>query len=371
MQIKKFKAGTLKDAISLMKAELGESALVLSTKIVDDEEENKRFELTAGIEDGNESYEEKPRPKKVAKEQTDFENELKKLTNKIYGQQEKKTTVSVEANKKKINQYFKAEKTTAKSEIRDLLVQREIEEPIIETILNQLKKHKELVKEDDIDSYIISAIESMIPTSGFQYDKKKKPKVISLVGPTGVGKTTCIAKLAVISKILHNLDIGLISIDTYRLGALDQLKILAEVSNIDFLVAYEPSDMPKLMAKFRKKDIVFIDTVGRSQKNAALLKGINDFLKAVNVDEIYLVQSSTTTLKTMTDIAEKFKVLNYDGVIFTKIDEAAAYGNILNLVYKYNVPVKYLTNGQVIPDDIIAADSEFISKMIYSGNFDQ
>lgn len=371
MQIKKFTAGTLKEAISLMKAELGESALVLSTKVIDDNDDKKRFELTAGIDDDGEVYEEKPRAKKVTKEQTDFENELKKLTNKIYGQQEKKAPVNVEANKKKINQYFSSEKVSVNNEIREVLRNREIDESIIETILNQLKKHKELVKENDIDNYIISTIESMIPTSGFQYDRKKKPKVISLVGPTGVGKTTCIAKLAVISKILHNLDIGLISIDTYRLGALDQLKILAEVSNIDFLVAYEPSDMPKLMAKFRKKDIVFIDTVGRSQKNTALLKGINDFLSPVNVDEIYLVQSSTTTLKTMVDIADKFNVLNYDGVIFTKIDEAAAYGNILNLVHKFNVPIKYLTNGQVIPDDIIAADSEFISKMVYTGNFDQ
>ena len=372
MQIKKFKAGTLKEAIALMKAELGENALVLSTKILEENDDDKRFELTAGIDDdNNEVIEEKPRIKKVIKEENEFESELKKLTNKIYGQPEKKTPISVEANRKKLDQYFNAEKVSAKNEIKELLEQREIDDDLIETILNQLKKHKELVKEDDIDNYIISTIESMIPTSGFQYDKKKKPKIISLVGPTGVGKTTCIAKLAVISKILHNLDIGLISIDTYRLGALDQLKILAEVSNIDFLVAYEPSDMPKLMAKFRKKDIVFIDTVGRSQKNAALLKGINDFLSAVNVDEIYLVQSSTTTLKTMTEIAEKFKVLNYDGVIFTKIDEAAAYGNILNLVNKFNVPVKYLTNGQVIPDDIIAADAEFISKMIYTGNFDQ
>lgn len=372
MQIKKFRAGTLKDAIKLMKDELGESALVLSTKVIDENDDDKRFELTAGIEDDNSVLvEEKPRVKKVVKEQNVFENELKKLTDKIYVQPQKKTQVSVEANKQKINQYFKSDKTAVNNEVKELLRQREIDEPIIETILSQLKKHKELVKEENVDNYIISTIESMIPTSGFQYDKKKKPKIISLVGPTGVGKTTCIAKLAVISKILHNLDIGLISIDTYRLGALDQLKILAEVSNIDFLVAYEPSDMPKLLAKFRKKDIVFIDTVGRSQKNTALLKGINDFLKAVNIDEIYLVQSSTTTLKTMYDIADKFKVLNYSGIIFTKVDEAAAYGNILNLVHKFNVPVKYLTNGQVIPDDIIAADSEFIAKMIYSGNFEQ
>jgi len=217
------------------------------------------------------------------------------------------------------------------------------------------------------EEYIISTLASMIPTSDFELNGEGKPKVISLVGPTGVGKTTCIAKLAVISKILHNLDIGLISIDTYRLGALDQLKIFSEISNIDFLVAYEPNDVAKFLKKFKKKDIVFIDTVGRSQNNKKLLNTINDFLKKVNIDETYLVLNSTSDYKIILDVAEKFKVLNYDAVIFSKLDEAISYGNIFNFVNQIDVPIKYLTNGQVIPDDIIAADSEFIANMVYSG----
>ena len=372
MQIKKFTADTLKEAISLMKKEFGENGVVLSTKVLDDPLEEKKFELTAGIEDETGLVEEiKPTLKKSSKEKESFDSEIKKLTNKIYGSPQNKNGNKDKLNKKGIDKYFEVEKGSVVKEVRDLLKQREVDELIIKTIVTQIKKHRELVKDNSVDSYVISTIESMIPVSNFQYDKKKKPKVISLVGPTGVGKTTCIAKLAVISKILHNLDIGLITIDTYRLGALDQLKILAEISNIDFLVAYEPSDIPKMLAKFRRKDIVFIDTVGRSQKNTNLLKGINDFLKAAKVDEIYLVQSTTTTLKTMVDIAEKFKILNYNGMIFTKIDEAAAFGNILNLMQKFDVPIKYLTNGQVIPDDIIAADSEFIARMIYTGNFNQ
>jgi len=211
----------------------------------------------------------------------------------------------------------------------------------------------------------------MIPTSNFEVKKSKKPTIVSLVGPTGVGKTTCIAKLAVISKILHNLDVGLISIDTYRLGALDQLKIFSEISAIDFFVAYEPSDMVSLISKMRKKDLIFIDTVGRSQNQPSQLKGIQDFLSTVKMDDTYLVLNSTATSKNLIDVAEKFKSLNYNGLIFSKLDEAVTFGNILNITYKFDTPIKYLTNGQVIPDDIIAADPDFIANMIYSGKITQ
>jgi flagellar biosynthesis protein FlhF len=248
-----------------------------------------------------------------------------------------------------------------------VLLQREVQKRIVDTIINQLRKYSEFLQPSNIDGYVISTISSMIPTSNFEVRKKQRPKVISLIGPTGVGKTTCIAKLAVISKILHNLDIGLLSLDTYRLGAIDQLKIFSEVSNIDLRVAYSPADIPSIINEFKKKDLVFIDTAGRSQNNTDLLKDSRKFLINAKVDEIYLVLSTTSTTKNMLDVAEKFKVINYSGIVLTKLDEAVSFGNILNLVSNISIPIKYLTNGQVIPDDIIAADPEFIANMIYTG----
>jgi flagellar biosynthesis protein FlhF len=209
----------------------------------------------------------------------------------------------------------------------------------------------------------------MISTAEFEIEKKSGAQKVAFIGPTGVGKTTCIAKLATISKILHNLDVGIISIDTYRLGAIDQLRIFSEIVDIDLLIAYEPEEMPALLKKFKSKDIIFIDTAGRSQKNTEHLMKMKEFLDVVKPDSTHLVLSSTSATQTLYDAAEKFDLFNYNSIVFTKIDEAVVYGNMLNVSSNFNKPIIYLTNGQVIPDDIISAEQDFIANMIYSGKY--
>ena len=380
MQIKKFKASTLKEATQSMKNELGSEAVILGTRIIEGDAElgiKKMFEITAGIEEI--FVEQQVEAKSInGNSQKSFYEELQKLEEKINASKTKQNNVNLKPMEKRQNissskKSLEEKKTINKSvqkelkEVIDLLYNREIQKPIISTILDNLKKYKGLLNSDNIDSYVISNIATMIPTYNLELTKNHKSKIIALVGPTGVGKTTCIAKLAVISKILHNLEIGLISIDTYRLGAIDQLKIFAEISNIDMEVAYEANDMQAIINKFKKKDIIFIDTAGRSQKNIEQLKETEEFLKAVNVDETYLVLSSTSTSKNLFDVAENFKLYNYNSVIFTKIDEAVSFGNILNLVSNFETPISFISNGQVIPDDIISADSDFIANMIYTG----
>lgn len=377
MQIKKYIAHTLKEATIQMKNELGDDAIVLSTRIIDNDPKyvNKRvFEITAGVEDDFDKPLKQPavKVKKNPVQEKSFADELQDLSEKVFVPAKKKGAAA-EPQKPAIPEKEIKEDNKNKhlehelKEIGDVLLQREIQKRIVDTILNQLCKYSEFLQPSNIDNYVISIISSMIPTSNFEVHKKQRPKTISLVGPTGVGKTTCIAKLAVISKILHNLDIGLLSLDTYRLGAIDQLKIFSEVSNIDLRVAYTPADIPSILNEFKKKDLVFIDTAGRSQNNTELLKESKKFLTNAKVDEIYLVLSTTSTTKNMLDVAEKYKILNYCGIVLTKLDEAVSFGNILNLVTNAGVPIKYLTNGQVIPDDIIAADPEFIANMIYTG----
>ncbi len=369
MKIKKVTGHTLKEATQKMKEELGEDAIILSTRVFE-ENNRKVFEITAGIDEAippKEKKEEKKqsssKQQKEKKEKPNFETELKKLTEKIYQIKKEQKPVIAEKDNKELNE--------AIADIEYLLLHREVDKSLTNTIIADLKEKSDFLTKEQLDEQLFAIISSMISTSGFSVEKGKGPKIITLVGPTGVGKTTCIAKLALISKIIHKLEVGLISTDTYRLGALDQLKIFAEVSNIDFEVAYEPEDVKKSLKKFKKKDLIFIDTVGRSQRNSKLLNEIRKFLLPVQSDEVYLVLSATNSTRTLIDTAQKFRIFNYNGLIFTKLDEAVSYGNILNVAARFEIPIKYLTNGQVIPDDIIAADPDFIANLIITGKLNR
>ena len=373
MQVKKYIAPTLKSATEQMKNEMGDEALIISTRVIRESgyPGQKMFELTAGIEDVV-TYHETSNHTEAKKEEIykSFEEELQKISNKVF---KNSTEIEDQIGVRKLREKTDAEIETPQSfksiveKTIKKLEEEEIEKLIIKKIILQLKKYGKIIYTSNLDNHIISSIASMIPTKEFNVSKGLNPKVVSLVGPTGVGKTTCIAKLAIISKILHNLDVGLISIDTYRIGALDQLKVFSDVSNIDMLVAYEPKDLNEIMKQFSSKDVVFIDTAGRSKKNDEFLTKAKEFLTNANVDETYLVMSATSSTKTLLDIADKFTIFNYDSVIFSKIDEGVAFGNLLNLITKINVPSIFLTNGQVIPDDIISADAGYMAKLIYTG----
>jgi flagellar biosynthesis protein FlhF len=298
-----------------------------------------------------------------------YNDELMKLQRKVIGnpnynktQSEDDTIVIAPKSKKR--------ETISSEQLKkyvDKLIHQEVSKPIIKSIVNQIKKSKEFINPSNIEDYIITSLSSLIPTTSFEIKKRGKQKVVAIVGPTGVGKTTCIAKLAAISKILNDLKIGIISIDTYRLGAIDQLRIFSEVSNIDMLVAYEAKEMPSLIKKFSDKDLIFIDTAGRGQKNTKELEKTKAFLDAVKIDETYLAVSSTNSTKNLQDVTKKFELFDYSAMIVTKIDEGVVFGNILNVSVSSQKPIIYLTNGQVIPDDIIAADSDYIAKIVVTG----
>jgi flagellar biosynthesis protein FlhF len=367
MQIKKFVAPSLKEATRQMKNDLGDEAIILGTRVIEGDKRfkmNKMYEITAGIDKPVHGSAEK-NPQGPLTQRKSYDAEVNDLTKKIFNSTTQTIAESSNLSRKEKTPITKNFDSEIK-EIAETLQMHEVQKNITATLIKHLSNSATFMERANLENYLVSSMASMLKTKEFKVTKGKSKK-IALVGPTGVGKTTCIAKLAVISKIIHKLNVGLISIDTYRLGAIDQLRIFSEISDIEMAVAYEPEEIPKLVKKFKDKDLVFIDTVGRSQKNKENLDQIKKYLQAAQVDETILVVSSTSSSRNLNDVAERFKNLEYSSVIFSKIDEAVAYGNIMNLVVTQNVPVMFLTNGQVIPDDIISVNPPFLANMIYSG----
>ncbi len=367
MLTKKFYGRTLKDATDKMKDQLGSDAMIMSTKVVEKEENGinrKYFEIVSGYEEEQSTL--KDLIEKQNKNERDSISAFKKVKQSDNGNGHEplipKPQKKSKLTKDNYNQ-FKTEVDTVLATLK----QRDLDKDVFDRVLSYLKKSKDFLTLENLDNFVLTSLGSLVKTRNFAVKERKAGKVISIIGPTGVGKTTCIAKLAAISKIIHNLDIGIISIDTYRLGAIDQLRIFSEISNVDMLVAYEPEDMPKLVEKLKHKDLIFIDTTGRSQRNLEELKKMKEFFDGITVDETYLALSLTSATKNLYDAAEKFEMFSYDSFVFTKVDEAVTHGNVLNLSFRYQKPVVYITNGQIIPDDILSADSDYIAKLIYNG----
>lgn len=174
-----------------------------------------------------------------------------------------------------------------------------------------------------------------------------------MVGPTGVGKTTTIAKIAAKEYLVNKKKVGLITMDTYRIGAVEQLKTYANILDIPFEVVNKPSEMREMINKLRDCDIILIDTLGTSPKNQDKLKEIKEYFVDIDKDfNTYLVTSSATDRETTLNILEKYKQLNYDALILTKLDEGNILTNFWCIIENNLKPVQFLCNGQDVPDDI-------------------
>jgi flagellar biosynthesis protein FlhF len=216
---------------------------------------------------------------------------------------------------------------------------------------------------------VLARLASLIKTGSGPRSGGKRPKVVVLVGPTGVGKTTTIAKLSAIEKLMHHHAVGLISFDTFRIGAIEQLQMFAEITEVPMEVAAAPAEVKGLLRKFGDMDVVFIDTVGRSQRKEKELRELSEMVAAAQPDETHLVVSATANVKTMLDVVDRFGLLNPTNLIFSKLDEAVAAGPLLNVACQCPLAISYLTTGQTVPYDILEADPRQVASMVWEGAF--
>jgi len=179
------------------------------------------------------------------------------------------------------------------------------------------------------------------------------------IGPTGVGKTTTLAKLAARHSLNQDEKVGLVTIDHYRIGAVDQLCAYAEIMDLPLEVVMSPQDLFKVMMRLENCDRILIDTAGRSTGNNEQLSDLASYIEMLKPADIYLVLSATTRSQDLQFITERFKKLSYNRLVITKLDETSSYGAIMNSSYYTKMPLVYLTDGQQVPEDLkLAAEAD-------------
>lgn len=244
--------------------------------------------------------------------------------------------------------------------IYEYLLQKDILPDYANEIVNKLPENMVNFNlySDDIKHFLASQLNEHIRYGSgidlLDFECKK----VALVGSTGVGKTTTLAKLAARFALECGLSVAFITSDTYRIAAVEQLKTYANILNIPLEVVYSPDEMKAAIDKHSDKHLILIDTAGRSQYNTEQISELEQLLKIDSSVETHLVLSCTTKYQDAVDVVKRFSDCSSGNIIFTKIDEAKNIGNIFNIMRTFsNLGISYVTNGQNVPDDIQVAST--------------
>lgn len=370
MIIKRYIVNNMNEAMTRIRYELGKDAVIISQRKIRKSGimgffSKKILEVTAAVENVKKNEDDVADSieaiKKVVEQESFKNNNADKVLEKketntsqnndelVKEMQEMKNLLSEMMNKS-------PEKTQRRTKLQIKLEESDLNEKLVKKIMAKAK-----TIEGDMDELQKGklSIEKLISIS-----KAKMEGAVVLVGPTGVGKTTTIAKLAGRLSLLDKKKVGLITIDTYRIGAVEQLKTYADIMNIPFKVVFTMKEMEKAVESMKNCDVILIDTTGRSCKNTMQISELRAFIEKVNTDNIHLVISCTTKNNDVTSIVEGYKALNYNNVIITKLDETSAYGSVLNILDAAKKPISFITTGQNVPDDIKTITAAEVSSLV-------
>ncbi len=346
MKIKKYVGSSEYEVMNRLKTELGSDAIILSTRKIKQKGlfgflRKPLIEVIAAYDNENSISRKRKADENLIKINRELDD-IKRMVAQI--------TVNNTDSKQQVHPRIK--KYWLK------LIENGVEESIATSIF---KKLSDQINLEDKDSY---SIEKIVRQVIGEYIGNPEPlnmsksdqKIIFLVGPTGVGKTTTLAKLAAQLVIGGEFNVGLITSDTYRIAAVEQLKIYSDILRVPLEVIYTEEDMYKALVAFKDKDVIFVDTTGRNHREIKREDEIFNIINSINNKEIYLLLSVNTDFAALKSIIEHYSFIDNYKIIFTKMDETERVGNILNIKYLTNKPVSYITTGQNVPNDIEILD---------------
>lgn len=382
MKMKKYNAPSIAEAMKLIRADLGEDAVILNSKVVTKKKffglvKQKSFEVVAGID----RVEKKPPVTPLP----DFSVPAPSYTETAAAS----STMEQEKGDIQINEELKKEIADLKSIMQSLQrhsIQSQYPDELLPFI--DFLKHQELSKElitaisdelfqyfknknDEIsfkemrmvaESYLRVQLKD-VEIGGLTYEKK----YINILGPTGVGKTTTIAKMAARSVLEKKKKIGFITTDTYRIAAIEQLKTYAGLLQAPIEIAYNAEDYKNALEKLDHLDLIFIDTAGRNYKEAKYVEDLQRLIDFSEQAESFLVLSLTAKERDLESIITQFEEIPIKKFIFTKLDETNSIGTIFNLMIKYKKGLAYYTDGQEVPEDIEQPDLDKLFELFFQG----
>lgn len=404
MIIKKYTGKTETEAVMKAKEDLGPNAVVMSVKTMKQRGLAKLFkkdyvEINAALEEKEFAQGINQKKPTVAKNTPEPRIDLRADDKAIIPPPKTQPSETIEKKLDSLhdmlrNQMIKEEETNIKTEkthepvavkkeenanfkslklIYNKLLENEVDEKYANSIINDIENS--IKKESNLDSILASVYQKIILKLGNPeaIENTARRKVVFFIGPTGVGKTTTIAKLASDFKLNQKKKVAMVTADTYRIAAVEQLNTYASILDVPVNVVYTPAEIADSLKELENFDTIFIDTAGRSHKNEDQRLEVIDMVTKVkeldaDIDiDVFLVLSVTTKYKDMISICDAYKEIEGYKLLFTKLDETNSLGNILNIKLYTDAALSYTTYGQNVPDDIEKTDIQKLAKNLLGG----